>query len=113
MIKITMDDLWKVSPGRYISTNTVHGMYLGKEDYGHVVWNGWEDVLIEEWNDEEEVVIAENKVDIDKLIDVQIGNITRLVNDGWTMDGGNFLNIEGELDKLRVYVEVQKIVGSK
>ena len=109
-----MDELWKVSPGKYISTEQVSGMYLGKEEYGHLVWNGWDEELIEDWNDEDEVIILDNKVDLDKLVEAQVCKITSLAKDGWRLGEDNkFLNIEDELDKLRVYVEVQKIVGCK
>lgn len=110
---IKMDDLWRVAPGTEIATKTVAGMYLGREEWGHVIWTGCMDEVIDEWDDNEPVVVFDNGIDVKRLLDVQAAKIVTLVNEGWRMDGGShLLNLDPELDKLRVYAEVWKIVGN-
>lgn len=110
---IKMGELWRVAPGTEIATKTTAGMYLGKEEWGHVIWTGCMDEVIDEWDDEDNVVVLDGGVNIKRLLDVQAAKIVTLVNEGWTMGAeSRLLNLDPELDKLRVYAEVWKIVGN-
>lgn len=110
---IKMGDLWRVAPGTEVATKTVVGMYLGREEWGHVIWTGCMDEVVEEWDDEEPVVVLDSGINVKKLLNAQAAKIVTLVNEGWRMDAGHhLLNLDPELDKLRVYAEVWKIVGN-
>jgi len=114
MREIKMDELWKVTPGTIINTEDKVGIYLGREEWGHVIWNGYSEDTIEEWEDDDVVGLMNTKVSYEELVHIQAQKVLNLANEGWTLDKDNkYLNINGELDKLRVYKEVASIVEDK
>lgn len=114
-MEIKMDELWKVTPGTIVNTEDKIGIYLGREEWGHVIWNGYSEEVIEEWDDDDIVNLMNgSKVGYGELVDIQAKKVLNLANEGWTLDKDNqYLNINGELDKLKVYKEVCEIVGDK
>lgn len=114
MREIKMDELWQVTPGMIIKAEDKVGIYLGKEEWGHVIWNGYREDTIEEWEDDDVVMLMNTEIDYNKLVNVQAQKVTGLAHDGWTLDkDSRYLNINGELEKLKIYKEVSDIVGDK
>lgn len=112
MQKITMSDLWRLPIGMTIRTEGVAGIYLGKEEWGHVVWTGLWEEMIEEWNDEDEVTVLDIAVDYDELVKIKAGKVVQLAAEGWTLDKDRkYLNLNSELEELEVVVRVRDLVG--
>lgn len=113
-MRIRIDDLWKVSIGVTIRYKDLTGVYLGKEEWGHVVWTGMWEETIDEWDDDDEVEVIRQKVNYEELVEIKAAKVISLAHEGWTLDKDRrYLDITNDLDELAVLVKVKELVCGK
>ena len=105
-------ELWKEAPGVMIQVGDDIGMYVGRgaEDQPVMVVDGVEKYVYEEYPEKEEYCVISNELQLKELVKYKARLISILINEGWSTNDTDFLNLKSYFAELEEYVKLTNII---